>query len=110
MKRVLSLILCIVLVVGIMPQISFAEGNFRVVKNDSMEKYEVNESLNVNTHPSFCGFGTGLGKTVITDEFAHTGSKSIRQSGRVSLGGSIKIHNLFGRKVGEAYRRLRSKV
>ncbi|MBE7046429.1 MAG: DNRLRE domain-containing protein [Ruminococcaceae bacterium] len=99
MKKILAILLSFIMLVSCMPEIIFSEGEFKIVKNDSIEKYTVGEKLNVNSHPSYCGFGTGIGKTVVTDTFSRSGDKSIMQTGRCSTGATIKLHNLFGRKL-----------
>ncbi len=99
MKKVLSIFVAITLLIGMIPGITYADESFRIVKSDSIEKYNAGETLSVNSHPSFCGFGTGIGKTVVTDTFSRSGDKSIMQSGRSSTGSTVKIHNLFGRKL-----------
>ncbi|MBE7046428.1 MAG: DNRLRE domain-containing protein [Ruminococcaceae bacterium] len=99
MKKVLSIILCIILLCGCFSQSVFAEADFRIVKNDTVEKYSTSDNLAVFEHKSFCGFGSGTYNTVITDTFSRSGDKSVMQSGRVSTGGTVKIHNLFGRKL-----------
>ena len=101
MKRWISIILTIVMIMGIFPVITFADTDFRIRVNDNIEGHATNEKLEVHGNPSFCGFGTGMKKTVITDTFSHSGSKSIMQTGRYTNGGTIKIHNLFGRTLSE---------
>ena len=101
MKRLLSIILCFILLLSACPfsVYSASLSSDRIVKTEDMESHEVNKTLELNTNEHFCGFGTQIGNTIITDEFSHTGSKSLKQYGRHSHGATVKIHNLFGKKL-----------
>ena len=101
MKRLLSIILCFILLLSACPfSVNSASlSSDRIVKTEDMESHEVNKTLELNTNEHFCGFGTQIGNTIITDEFSHTGSKSLKQYGRHSTGATVKIHNLFDKKL-----------
>ena len=97
MKKVLSLILVVVLVVGLFPSITFSASEYINEKIDSAEDLEVGTNLKVNGAQDFCAFGTGAGTALVSDTRSHTGQKSICLSGRTGGGGTLKIKNLFGR-------------
>ncbi|MBE7046431.1 MAG: DNRLRE domain-containing protein [Ruminococcaceae bacterium] len=101
MKKVICLILVCIFILGTVPLTSYSViiSSDRIIKSDDIESHSTSDKLVVNGNDYFCGFGTDIGGTVITDQFAHSGTKSIKQYGRYSMGATVKIHNLFDKKL-----------
>ncbi|MBE7046427.1 MAG: DNRLRE domain-containing protein [Ruminococcaceae bacterium] len=99
MKKVVSLVLILALIVSFMPVLAANDVNYQMFKSDGIEGYETGSKFKVKSHPAFCEFGTPAASTVASEEMAHSGIKSIKQSGRYGSNLSLKALNLFGREL-----------
>lgn len=100
MRRFLSAILSIVMVISCMPGVtmsSYAKEQYMTIKTDNMERYTSSDAFTVKSHKYITQFGNQFTSTKISGKIFHGGKKSVCQSGRYGSGGTIKILNLFNR-------------
>ncbi len=94
MKKSISSILILIMLISVFPHISFAEYEYRY---DDMESYDYHHlGFESNT---YCSFGAYADEVEPTDDVAYSGGKSLKFSNRRHRNATLKFLDIFKREL-----------